>query len=334
MINWNQMSEAEFLDMLADKYTSDGYNVDYLHNRRELGADLLARKDSEEIVILAKINPVQADLSQPPLAKINHASATKYVYYYVGEASAPFISVMRNTHPEFELYNQDQTETMMLNSNNIYAFRFLLKYSSTVAKIARIIQKAYTDASTCTTPDISLDETLFQTLLGAHEGIVQFREITKIAVASLQELIQEYQDYTNEILIKKTLKSTCSFVSLLDNASNKLDRLLELNSHYVNHFFRGTSVWGGTTNGEFLPLNLDHGSWSRYSNQNEKRHYYKILDYIVVGFRERYPDYNYGVPEAVGCFMCLEDILGMLKKASERFLIEVFRSRLNPTSQP
>jgi hypothetical protein len=69
VIDWDQVSEVEFLDMLDEKYASDGYSVDNLHNRRELGVDLLARKDDEEIVIIAKINPVQSDLGQPPLAR-------------------------------------------------------------------------------------------------------------------------------------------------------------------------------------------------------------------------------------------------------------------------
>lgn len=325
MIDWDQVSEVEFLNMLDEKYASDGYSVDNLHNRRELGVDLLARKDDEEIVIIAKINPVQSDLSQPPLARISHPNATKYIYYYVGQASAPFISAMRNTHSDFELCNRAQTERRMFRSNNIYAFRFVVKYSSAVSKIAKIIQKAYTDNGSCATPDIIIDEALFRTLLGVHEGIVQIREITKIAIASLQELIDEYQDYTSDVLIEKTKKSTVSFVSMLDRASSKLDRLMELNSHYVNHFFRGGSTWGGTYNGAFLPVDLDHGDWSRYSNQSEKRHYYKILDYIIVGFRERIPYYNYGVPEAVGCFMSLDDILGLLKRASERMRNELFQ---------
>jgi hypothetical protein len=100
----------------------------------------------------------------------------------------------------------------MLGSNNIYAFRFLVKYSSAVSKIAKIIQKAYTDNGSCATSDVSIDEAPFRTLLGVHEGIVQIRETTKIAIASLQELIDEYQDYTNEVLIEKTKKSTVSFV--------------------------------------------------------------------------------------------------------------------------
>jgi hypothetical protein len=46
---------------------------------------------------------------------------------------------------------------------------------------------------------------------------------------------------------------------------------------------------------------------------------------MIVGFRERIPHYNYEVPEAVGCFISLDDILGLLKRASERMMNELFQ---------
>jgi len=326
MINWSQISEVEFLDMLEDKYVADGYSVDVLHNKRELGVDILAARNHEEIVILAKMKPTQSDTSQPPLAKQSHPNATKYIYYYVGEAAAPFVSIMRNTYPEFELRNEDETEKEMFASNNVFVFRCLIKYSVAFSRIARLIQKAYT-IDPLREPDIPIDETVFRKLLEAHEGIVQIREINNMAIAALRNLIDEYQDYNNEILIEKTKQSTISFISRLDEASNKLNGLLKLNSKYLYGFFQGSSVWGGTYNGAFLPVELDLGDWARYSNKNERRHFYKILDYMIVAFRERIPYYNYGVPEAVGCFLSVEHILGLLKKTSANLMNIMFQRR-------
>lgn len=315
MINWGQISEIELLDMLEDKYTADGYAVHNLHNKRELGVDLLATRNEEEIVIIAKKNPVQPDLSQPPLAKQNHPNASRYLYYYVGEASAPFISIMRSTFKEFELRNEDETEKEMFASNSIFIFQFLIKYSLAVTRIARIIQKAYTIEPT-TQPDITINEEIFQTILEAHEGIIQVREVNELAIHHLRNLLDQYGDYNNETLIEKIRQSTINFISRLDEISNKLDNLLNLDSRFIYTFFRGSSVWGGTYNGAFLPVELEGGDWSRYSNRNEKRHFLKILDYLIVDFRDITPHYLLGVTEAVGCFISLRDILGQLKKAS------------------
>jgi len=325
MIEWDEISEPEFLDMLEDLYLSQGYSVDNLHNRRELGADLFAAKEDEQVVILGKINPNQSDLSQPPLAQQNYPTATRYIYYYAGEASAPFSSVMQSTYSDFELRNEDVTEREMFNSNSVFIFRFLVKYSLAITRMAKLIQKAYT-IEEAEESDAAVNRALIPTLFSAYEGIVQIREINKMAIDTLRIPLDKYEDYNNENLIQEMKQLAEIFISRMAEVSNKLNDFLELDSPSVYRFFQGPSVYGATLSGFFLPVDLTTGNWGRYSNRNQKRHYYKILDFMVCGFREHSPHYLWGVTEVVGCFLCLEDVLAGLKRSSRRLIDSVFES--------
>ena len=263
------------------------------------------------------------------IAILNYPDATRFIYYFAKEASAPFLAGMRHQYPTFELFNKSETEQIMLDSNNVFAFRFIVKYSLSVTNLVKIIQNAYKDEHPSTTPDFVLNEEKFRIILEAHEAIVRSRETVGIAISNLQELVGQNPNYCDKDLIAKTAKVSHNYISILDNGTTKLNGLLRLNSSYVNSFIRGSQTWGSTLNGEFLPLGLDYGDWSRYSSDPNKRHFLKILDYVVAGFRERLPHYNYGVPEVIGCFLCIKDILDGLKKVSAKLVTDMFNKKTN-----
>lgn len=330
MADWNMISEVELLDMLAQYYESRDYSVDYIHNKRELGVDLVCRKDEEVVVVLAKVTPGQEDLGQPPLAKQNYSSATKYIYYYAGEPSAPFVSVMTSNFPEFELCNQEAMEERMLAADNIYMFRFLVKYSPAITKIASLLQRIYTSRKAAAS-EISADEDVFQRALEAHEGIIQMRELDEMALVSLQRLLDEYPDFREngsqeKELIEKMKSTILDYTSRMNSVSEKLGKLSGMSDEFLQRFYQGGSIWGTTYNAAWLPNDLDGSDWGRYGRTKDKKHFFKILDFMVCAFRE-YEHFNYGVLEAWGCFSELRHIFQCLKKASETSLLKMFSGR-------
>ena len=325
-INWDEVCEIEILRMIDEYYANQNYTVEWTHGRSELGADLVCSKEDETtIVVLGKKNPRQADLGQVSVAKRNYPDA-RYEYFYVGRPSGPFLTVMRNDHPDVHLNNENSTETLTVESNNVHIFRFLVRYSTPIVRIAQVIKKIFTVGPTEQTEEFTPTIEIFDTIMEFHEGILQTRELLRSAIEEGRRLLDFYPEYETDQIQKrevanKVLEVFQSYLERLETSTNKMVRLLESNESFLFRRLYGYEVWGTTASDEFSQRDLDHGDWSLFSNNNDRRHLLKILQNLTSWFTFS----PYGVLEAIGCLLSVEEFFKFLKNGSENLLRTVFR---------
>lgn len=327
-VNWEEVCEIEILRMIDEYYTNQDYAVEWTHGRSELGADLVCTKEDETIVVLAKRNPRQADLGQVSVAKTNYPD-THYEYFYVGRPSGNFLSVMRNDHSDVHLNNENSTETLMFESNNVHIFRFLIRYSRPIVQIAKVIKEIFTVGSTEQTEEFSPTATIHDTIMEFHEGLLQTREILRSAKEEGRRLLSFYPEYRTDEAQKKesaikALEVFQDYLERLETSTNKMVGLIESNEGFLFRELYGYEVWGTTASDAFSPTDLDQGDWGRFSNNNDKRHLLKILQQLTTWFTFR----PYGVLEAIGCFLSVEQFFRFLKIGSENLMRTAFEVAL------
>lgn len=329
VVNWGEVCEIEILRMIDEYYTNQNYTVEWTHGKSELGADLVCSKEDETtIVVFAKKNPKQADLGQAPIAKRNYPNA-QYEYFYVGRPSGNFLSVMRNDQTDVHLNNERSTETLMFESNNVNIFRFLVKYSKPIVRIAEIIRKIFTIGPTARTEEFSPNTEVCSTLIDFHEGVVQTRELLGIAIAEGNRLADFYPEYqTNEVQRKEVATKAVvmfqDYLERLENSTGKMYKLMSSDEEFLFGKLYGYEVWGTTATDWFSRTDLDQGDWSQLSNRDDKRHLLKILHHLT---SQSVPQ-SYGFWEALGCLLSVKEFFRFLKKGSGNLLRTVFEIAL------
>lgn len=329
VINWGQVCEIEILRMIDEYYTKQDYTVEWTHGRSELGADLICSKEDETIVVFGKRNPGQSDLGQVSVAKRNYPDVN-YEYFYVGKPSGNFLSVMRNDHSDVHRNNEESTERLMFESNNVNIFRFLVKYSKPIVRLARIIKRIFTIGPNETTEEFNPTSAIHSTLLDFHEGVLQTREILKSAIADGRRLLDFYPEYeSDEVqrrqLATKALEVFQSYLERLETSTQKMFRLMNLGENFLLRKLYGREVWGTTITGLFARTDLDQGDLRLFSNSPDRRHLLKILHHLTSWCEPQL----YGVLETIGCFLSVEEYFRFLKKGSENLMRTVFEMALN-----
>lgn len=328
VVNWGEICEIEILRMIDEYYTNQDYTVEWTHGKSELGADLVCTKEDETIVVLAKKRPRQEHLGQVSVAKTNYPDA-HYEYFYVDRPSGNFLSVMRNDHQDVHLNNENSTEILMFESSNKHIFRFLVKYSTPIVRIAKVIRKIFSLGSSEQTTEFSPTTSVYDDVLSFHEGVLQVREIVGSAVAEGRRILDLYAEYqTDESQAKeasaRALEVFNAYLERLEASTSKMSGVLNSNEGFLFRRMYGYEVWGTTASDHFSPTHLDRGDWSILSNNNEKRHLLKILHHLT-SWCEPQP---YGVSEAIGCFLSVEEYLRFVKRGSENLMRTVFQIAL------
>ena len=135
--------------------------------------------------------------------------------------------------------------------------------------------------------------------------------------------MHEYE--TDEVqgreLATKALEVFGNYLERLGTSTNKMFRIMASNENFLFRELYGYDVWGTTITGLFAPTDLDKGDWGRFSRRNDRRHFLKILHHLT-SWCEPQP---YGVPEAIGCFLSVEELFRFMKKGSENLLRTVFQ---------
>lgn len=233
---WKKFDEEEIQHLIAMLFFSLDYHIQHLHKSdraNENGADIVVKKDQEDIAIAVKIKPDQKDRYQ--LIELSRRSEKRKIYVHIETPTKKFLDSMKEDGKDVEFWDVKKLNNFFFDKNPYFASFIIFDNHSInedLVKLKEFLFLLWDWAHEAKDTKKPMDKESTLLLWRLKDSAVTLNQTSYIIERLFEEPFNiKNKEYDNHF--------TIMFMDYLDRLSRKLSSFL---SHFMTFFTKNQQL--------------------------------------------------------------------------------------------